>query len=667
MTSWNVVDLDGAAVQPRRLAGTAAGTDSALFSGMELEELAAFTADRARTFEPRFGAVRHGTTVTFRVWAPSAHTVKVVVEGDASRGTYEMSAARNHFFEASLPNIEAGTRYRYCLDDDRLLPDPASRHQPDGPHGPSAVVDPAAFVWTDADWRGVPAERLAIYEMHVGTFTDDGTFAAAESRLGAIADLGITAIELMPIAECAGRWNWGYDGVDLFAPSHNYGTPDDLRRFVNAAHAHGIAVILDVVYNHFGPEGAYVHAFSPYFTTDGYHTPWGPGVNLDREHSKVVRAFFIENALHWVHEYHVDGLRLDACHELRDERPRHFLAELIQTVRRSVETRTLVFIAEDERNCAELITNVGKGGYGFDGVWADDFHHHVRRAVAGDSEGYYRSYSGTVEDIVETLRRGWFYVGQQCEHLNAPRGSDPGGLPLERFIICLQNHDQVGNRALGERLHHQIDLSVYRALTALLLLAPETPLLFMGQEWAASTPFLFFTDHESTLGQAVTEGRRAEFAAFSAFADPATRDRIPDPQDPQSFRASQLAWDEREDPSHAAILRLHKTLLNLRLAFWSGSRGPATIVAVDDATIAMTLSRENDRVAVLVVRIAGEGNVTIDGRVGDDRCRDWRVIMTTEDAGFVQGGQVPAIAQANPLTIAFRGAAALVLEGRTSR
>jgi len=525
MTSANVLDLDGAGAastgtrrmagrwRPQRVpaprAGATSGTDPAPFSRMERRKFAVFTPDRAHMYDARFGAVRRGSAVTFRVWAPSAHAVELVVEDGGGRGTYQMSQSGDHFFETSLANISAGSRYRYRLDGDRVLADPASRHQPDGPHGPSAVVDPAAFVWTDADWRGVPGRQLAIYELHVGTFTDEGTFAAAEARLGAIADLGVTAIELMPLAECAGRWNWGYDGVDLFAPSHNYGTPDDLRRFVNAAHAHGLAVILDVVYNHFGPDGAYVHAFSPYFTTDRYQTPWGAGVNLDGEHSDVVRAFFIENALHWIHEYHADGLRLDACHELRDARPRHFLAELIAAARRTVEHRTLIFIAEDDRNCAELITNVSDGGYGFDGVWADDFHHQVRRAVAGDSEGYYRSYSGAIEDIAETLRRGWFYVGQHCEHLNAPRGSEPKGVPVERFIICLQNHDQVGNRALGERLHHQIEDSVYRALSALLLLAPETPLLFMGQEWAASTPFLFFTDHESTLGQAVTEGRRA--------------------------------------------------------------------------------------------------------------------------------------------------------------
>jgi maltooligosyltrehalose trehalohydrolase len=634
---------------------------------MDPRELAVFTADRAHVYDPWFGAARRGSSVTFRVWAPAAQTVELVLEDGASRGTYQMSASADRFFEVSLANIDVGTLSRYRLDDDRLLPDPASRHQPDGPHGPSAVVDPAAFVWTDADWRGVPAERLAIYELHVGTFTDEGTFAAAESRLGAIADLGVTAIELMPIAECAGRWNWGYDGVDLFAPSHHYGTPDDLRRFVNAAHAHGLAVILDVVYNHFGPDGAYVHAFSPSFTTDRYHTPWGAGVNLDGEHSDVVRRFFIENALHWIHEYHADGLRLDACHELRDARPRHFLAELIETVRRTVENRTLIFVAEDERNCAALITNVGERGYGFDGVWADDFHHQVRRAAAGDDEGYYRSYSGTVEDIAETLRRGWFYVGQHCDHLNAPRGSDAAGLPLERFVICLQNHDQVGNRALGERLHHQIDLSVYRALTALLLLAPETPLLFMGQEWAASTPFLFFTDHEPALGHAVTKGRRAEFAAFSDFANPATRERIPDPQDPQTFRASQLKWEERDELPHAAVLRLYKALLKIRPAFWRGSRRAAKIAAVDEATLAITLSREDDRVGLLVVRIAGAASVTIGESLRDQRYRDWRIIMSTEDAEFVEDGRAPAVAEADPLTVTFYGPSAAVLEGRPPR
>ena len=609
-------------------------------------------------FQPYFGALASHDGTRFRVWAPAAQRLDVLILGEGSPAAHAMERDASGMFSTWVPRVGAGTLYRYRVDNGDALPDPASRFQPEGVHGPSMVVDPSSFAWTDADWRGLDGCELVIYELHVGTFTREGTFAGARARLDALADLGVTAIELMPVAEFAGRHNWGYDGVDLFAPSHNYGTPDDLRRLVDAAHRRGLGVILDVVYNHFGPSGAYIHQLSPHVMTDRYVTPWGAGVNLDGPHSEVVRRFFVENALHWVHEYHVDGLRLDATHTLRDDSDTHFLAELTATVHASTPGRRVLVFAEDERNDATLVRGCDCGGYGLDGVWADDFHHQVRRAVAGDHEGYFESFTGRVDDIARTLRGGWFFTGQFCAHAGKPRGTDPCGVPLRRFVTCLQNHDQVGNRAFGERLHHQIDPAVYRAVSALLLLAPETPLMFMGQEWAASTPFQFFTDHDPELGAAVTEGRRTEFAAFSAFADPASRSRIPDPQDASTVEASTLNWDVRGEPAHARVLRLYRALLHLRRSIVCADGAHADIRALDDDTLSLAWSTGGDQPsALVVVRLRGAGRVGLDSAV-DDLDRSWRVALTTEDEPFAACGKPPVL---HAREVEFARASAIVM------
>jgi maltooligosyltrehalose trehalohydrolase len=595
------------------------------------------------------------------VWAPAAERVEVLLLGRQAPVAHAMARDASGIFSTCVPEAGAGALYRYRLDGHEALPDPASRFQPEGVHGPSMVVDPSSFVWTDAEWRGLDARALVIYELHVGAFTREGTFAGVEACLDALVDLGVTAVELMPIADFAGRRNWGYDGVDLFAPSHQYGTPDDLRRLVDAAHRRGLGVILDVVYNHFGPSGAYIFRLSPHVTTDRYETPWGAGVNLDGAHSGVVRRFFIENALHWVHEYHVDGLRLDATHALRDGSRTHFLAELTSTVHASTRGRSVLVFAEDERNEATLVRDRDRGGYGLDGVWADDFHHQVRRAVAGDHEGYFESFTGRVDDITRTLRSGWFFTGQFCGRLGKPRGTDPSGVPLHRFVTCLQNHDQVGNRPFGDRLHHRIDPAVYRAVSALLLLAPETPLIFMGQEWAASTPFQFFTDHDSELGPAITEGRRTEFAAFSAFADPESRSRIPDPQDASTFEASRLNWNERGEPAHARVLRLYRALLHLRRSIVCDDRAHADIRALDDDTLSLAWSIDGDQPSLLVVvRLRNAGRVQFEAAL-DDPHGSWRVVLTTEDDPFVERGRPPVLDAGSGPAVEFSGASAIVL------
>jgi maltooligosyltrehalose trehalohydrolase len=583
------------------------------------------------------GASCGAAGVRFRVWAPARQCVEVVFES----GTQRLTRAADGTFAGVVADARPGSRYRYRLDGEGPYPDPASRFQPDGVHGPSAVVDANSFVWSDEGWRGVGLDDLVVYELHVGTFTPAGTFTAAVDQLPYLRDLGVTAIELMPIADFPGARNWGYDGVALFAPARCYGTPDDLRALIDAAHRAGLGVFLDVVYNHLGPDGNYLGCFSPYYFSRRHQTPWGDAVNLDGPHSDMVRGFFIENALHWVHEYHIDGLRLDATHALIDDSPRHFLAALSHRVHASVGDRTVLLIAEDHRNLAEMVRTEAAGGWGLDAVWADDFHHQLRRALAGDCDGYYVDYTGSVPDLATTLRRGWFFTGQYSKHLHHHRGTDPTGIAPRRFVICLQNHDQVGNRALGERLHHQIDRAAYRAATVLLLCAPETPLLFMGQEWAAGTPFLYFTDHLPELGQLVTQGRRQEFAAFSAFADAAARARIPDPQAPATFQASHLDWSETITEPHAAILRLYRTLLGLRRrepALQSTSWDGVDVRPVGEGALVVQRTAPESAL-VIVAQLSAAGAVplaqvrTASG-LDRDLARTATLVLTTEDAAF---------------------------------
>src|SRR6202008_1557030 len=434
--------------------------------------------------------------------------------------------------------------------------------------------------------------------------TEEGTFDALIDRLDDLAELGITAVEPMPVAAFPGARNWGYDGVDLFAPAAAYGGAEGLRRLVDAAHARGLAIILDVVYNHLGPEGNYLPAFTGggYFT-DRHRTPWGDAVNFDGPGSAAVRELVVQNALHWALEHHVDGLRLDATHAIFDASPVHVLTEMETRVRAALPpSRHFVFIAEDEGNERRLITPSDQGGVGIDAVWADDFHHQLRRHLAGDHEAYFADYTGSIADLAETLRRGWFYSGQRSANRGAPRGTPADDLPPPAFVHCIQNHDQVGNRALGDRLTESGALAAYRPASALLLLSPCTPLLWMGQEWAASTPFLYFTDHPPERGRLVTEGRREEFGRFAAFRDPALRERIPDPQDERTFLRSRLRWDERGEMPHAGVLALYRSLLALRRthpARRRRDRASFAVAALGDHALA--LRRTGDGAALLLV------------------------------------------------------------------
>ncbi len=583
------------------------------------------------TWRPSLGAWIDDGGTRFRVWAPDARAVSLVLEGGGAPRPLAPEGTSG-YFAGVFADLTAGTEYRYRLDDGPPVPDPASRSQPHGVHGPSSVVDPRGFNWSATGWSGIVPNELVIYELHVGAFTAEGTFAGAADRLESLARLGVTAIELMPVADFPGRWNWGYDGVSLFAPARCYGSPDDLRRLVDRAHALGLAVILDVVYNHLGPDGNYLPAFSRHYFTPRHHTPWGSSLNFDQPYSRDVRAFLIENAAYWIHEFRVDGLRLDATHALIDDSPRHLVAELASSVRESVHDRRVWICAEDDRNLVALLRPESEGGWGLDAIWADDLHHQLRRRTAGDTEGYYADFDGTAEDIARTLRDGWFYTGQPTRRHGEPRGTQPEGIAPYRFVICLQNHDQVGNRALGDRLHHTVDSATWRALSALLLFAPQTPLLFMGQEFAASAPFLYFTDHRDELGRQVTDGRRHEFRHFSAFADPERRQAIPDPQAEATFRKSTLNWDERNRAGHVHVLRLYESLLALRRTLVPMEAGDVEAAALDERSLTLARTSHEGATLTLVVYLGDGGTVTVPGRrSASPRCR-----FSTEDPAFAQ-------------------------------
>ncbi len=510
---------------------------------------------------PQMGSFRDGDRVRVRAWAPDHRELQLVTyekDGVTEKQTFPMAQEDGGYFSAVVPGSAQTFFYKMKIDGQGPFPDPWSRRQPFGVHGASAFLE-WHHEWTDESWKGLDAEQLIIYELHVGTATREGTFKALITLLPQIKELGATALQLLPVASFSGSRNWGYDGVYLNAPAKSYGTPESLKALVDAAHKVGLGVVLDCVYNHFGPEGNYLSAYALQYFTDGHQTPWGKAVNYDGKDSAVARELALRNAEMWLSEFHLDGLRLDATHAILDDSKPHLLSELVRRGRLAAGSRKVVFIAEDERNEPRLVTPA-PDGHGLDGVWADDFHHQLRRAFAGDHEGYFRDYSGTTEDIAKTLQEGWFFTGQQSENLGKPRGASARDLSPARLVHCIQNHDQIGNRPLGDRLSEDVTPAAFRAMSAALLLSPYTPLLYAGQEWNSSTPFLYFTDHSGDLGGAVTEGRRKEFAAFSKFQGA----EIPDPQAEATFLRSKLDWAEADRPSNGGVLRLYRELLRLR-------------------------------------------------------------------------------------------------------
>jgi malto-oligosyltrehalose trehalohydrolase len=534
----------------------------------ELKLQAAETSPIRRRHPMPFGAetLTNGG-VRFRVWAPKCAGISISIQaGDgSSKRTVKMTPAEQGWHERTDAEAGAGNLYEYLLPDGTRVPDPASRFQPGDVSGPSEVVEPTDFAWSST-WKGRAWEEAVIYELHVGTFTSAGTFLGVIERLDHLCALGVTAIELMPIADFPGQRNWGYDGVLWYAPDSSYGLPEDLKTLVEAAHALGIMVLLDVVYNHFGPDGNFLPSYAPAFFTDRHKTPWGAAVNFDGSHARTVREFVIQNALYWLEEYNLDGLRLDAVHAILDDSPKHLLEELAQRARAG-STRPIHLLLENEENAARWLSRDHTGTpLNYSAQWNDDVHHVLHVAATGESQGYYADYAGQTEKLGRALAEGFAYQGETMPYSGKARGEASAALPPAAFVAFIQNHDQVGNRAFGDRLHHAGRSEALRAIAAVYLLLPQIPMIFMGEEWGSQQPFPFFCDFPGSLGEAVRNGRRQEFAKFPEFQDEANRERIPDPQAESTFLSAKLHWQDLDEPAHAAWFDYYRRLLAVRRA-----------------------------------------------------------------------------------------------------
>jgi len=607
-----------------------------------------------------------GHGVHFRVWAPRHSTIAVVLSPRTPDETaIEMLAESDGYFSAFAPDARSGTLYGFRFaGDDKVFPDPASRFQPTGVHGLSQVVDHLSYQWNDDEFPGIDLHGQIIYEMHVGTFTKEGTLEAAGRELAELKSIGVTTIELMPVAEFAGEFGWGYDGVDLFAPSRLYGAPDDLRRFVDLAHSLGLGVILDVVYNHFGPTGNYLGAFSAHYTSDRHHTDWGDALNFDGPNSGPVRELFIKNAHYWIDEFHFDGLRLDAVHAIMDDSKEHILKEIGMSVRRAARGRKTLVIAESESQDNRITRSIPEGGFGLDAVWSDDFHHAARVAMTGRNEAYYIDYSGSPQEILSALRHGYLYQGQWNLRQKARRGGPVWDLPAERFVTFLQNHDQVANAAAGMRTDQLTSPGRYRAMTAVLLLSPNTPMLFQGQEFGASTPFMYFADHEVDLAKLVRQGRFESLRQFRSMCGPDSALCFVDPCSAETFKRSKLDFSERE--SRAGMYRLHKDLIQLRKVdpvfrsqaaerLYRAVIGPEAFVLRyrgdngDDRLIMVNLGRDLVLASHAEPLLAAPEN------------RDWELLWSSEDPRYGGVGTPPVDIQ----QWHFPGHTALVLKAVT--
>jgi maltooligosyltrehalose trehalohydrolase len=505
-----------------------------------------------------------GEGTHFRVWAPKRSRVQVVVEtAPGTSHAVELNSEADGYFSALDAAAPPGSVYRFRLDEDpTLYPDPASRFQPDGPHGPSEIVDARAFSWSDEAWRGIGREGQVIYEMHTGTFTQEGTWEAARRELPELAALGITVVELMPVADFPGKFGWGYDGVNMFAPTRLYGSPDDFRRFVDAAHTLNLGVILDVVYNHFGPDGNYLKQFADAYFTDRYANEWGDAINFDGPDAEPVRDFFLANAAYWIEEYHLDGLRLDATQQIFDSSTTHIIAEIARAVRTAAPQRRTYLVAENEPQQARLVRPSAAGGFGLDAMWNDDFHHSALVALTGRNEAYYTDYGGTPQEFISAAKWGFLYQGQRYSWQKARRGQPALDLEPTNFVSFIANHDQVANSSRGLRLQFRTSPGRYRAITALLLLGPATPMLFQGQEFGASSPFFYFADHHPELAKLVRDGRRKFLSQFASLVEFDELGQIPDPDSADTFARCKVNAQERRTNTEAVAL--HRDLLRLR-------------------------------------------------------------------------------------------------------
>ncbi|MGZ9004981.1 MAG: malto-oligosyltrehalose trehalohydrolase [Burkholderiales bacterium] len=510
-----------------------------------------------------FGASVTPEGVRFRVWAPGCTSMGLAVDG--VHDVLSMNPLADGWHEIVTSEARAQSRYRFVMPDGTLVPDPASRFQPDDVHGPSEVIDPLSYTWRHPGWCGRPWSEAIVYELHVGAFTPDGTFSAAIEKLDHLASLGVTAVEIMPVGDFAGTRNWGYDGVLLYAPDSSYGRPEDFKAFIDAAHGRGLMVLLDVIYNHFGPEGNYLPLLAPHFLTQRHQTPWGAAVNYDGPECAPVRQFVIQNALYWLEEYRLDGLRLDAVHAIMDDSERHVLLELRETVRARIGERHVHLVLENEHNAASLLARTSDGAAAhYTAQWNDDAHHVLHTAATNERNGYYEEYAGDTIKLGRALAEGFAFQGENMHFSGKPRGERSAHLTPQAFVAFIQNHDQVGNRAFGERIGMIATPEVVRAVAAVYLLLPQVPLLFMGEEWGASQPFPFFSDLSGDLARAVSEGRRKEFAAFPEFQDPIKREEIPDPQAPSTFASAKLNWNECQQERNADQLKWYQALLRTR-------------------------------------------------------------------------------------------------------
>ena len=585
--------------------------------------------------------------VHFRVWAPRCRELDVIIDSPAREQTVlRLDAEPNGYFSTRTSRAQPGDLYRYRIEGSaRPIPDPASRFQSEGPLGPSMIIDPARFLWHDTDWRGVKIPGQVIYEMHIGTFTTEGTWIAARQQLKSLKELGVTVLEVMPVHDFCGRYGWGYDGVNFFAPTRLYGIPDDFRTFVDDAHGLGLGVILDVVYNHAGPRGNYLKDFSPDYFTDRYSTDWGEAFNFDGANSTPVREFFISNAGYWIDEFHLDGLRLDATQNIYDASAFHILAEITARVHRAAGTRAAIVTAENEPQDMRLIQPVAKGGYGMDAIWNDDFHHSAMVALTGHNEAYYSDYRGAPQEFISAAKRGFLYQGQYYSWQKKRRGSWTGAMQPASFIHFLQNHDQVANSGQGQRIHQLSHPGAYRAMTALFLLSPQTPMLFQGQEFAASSPFVFFADHDFELTSKVKEGRFEFLKQFPSLANPDMQRRLADPTDPRTFESCRLDLLEREH--HQKAYALHRDLLALRrndpvIKAQRPAAVDGAVLANDVFVLRFFADDGNDRLLLVNLGIDRALTPAPEPLLASPARLTWRVLWSSEDPRYGGYGAVPS-------------------------
>ncbi len=583
-------------------------------------------------------------SVHFRLWAPKCRRVTVVIGPDAGPDARVVSldAEGDGYFSVAVGGVTAGSLYRYRLDEDATpYPDPASRFQPDGPHGPSQVVDPFRFGWSDHAWKGRAIRGQVVYEMHIGTFTPEGTWDAAIRQLPDLAELGITVLELMPVSEFPGRFGWGYDGVNLFAPTRLYGTPDDMRRFVDRAHALGLAVILDVVYNHLGPDGNYLKRFSDAYFTDKYKNEWGEAINFDGPDSGPVREFFVVNAAYWVDEFHLDGLRLDATQQIFDASPVNVVEEISTAVRRAARGRATILVGENEPQHSRLLRPCGEGGgaCGLDGLWNDDFHHSAMVALTGRAEAYYTDYRGTPQEFVSAMKHGFLYQGQWYKWQGKRRGMPAFGVDPAAMVTFLQNHGQIANSGNGLRVHQLTSPGLYRAFTALMLLGPGTPMLFQGQEFAASAPFLYFADHKPDLARLVAKGRGEFVAQFPSVATPAMQAQLAVPHDPATFERCKLDPTERE--RHAWAAALHRNLLRLRRedpVFCAQARPDGAVLDAEAFVLRFFGEDGDDRLLLVNMGRDLDLQPVPEPLLAPPLGARWRLLWSSEDPAYGGGG-----------------------------